>query len=132
MSHRIVFLDRASLDAKVRAPQFEAVYVEHAATAPEQVVERLKGASIAITNKVPLRAESLQQLPELRLIAVAATGYDVIDIPWCNAHRVSVANIRNYAVHSVPEHAFAMILALRRNMIAYRDDVQNGVWQKSQ
>jgi glycerate dehydrogenase len=44
---------------------------------------------------------------------------------------VAVANIRNYAVHSVPEHAFAMILALRRNMIAYRDDVLNGAWQKS-
>ena len=130
MSHRIVFLDRASLDAKVRAPKFDAAYVEHAATAPDEVVEHLKGASIAITNKVPLRAEVLQQLPDLRLIAVAATGYDVIDVPYCNAHGVSVANIRNYAVHSVPEHAFAMILALRRNMIAYRDDVMNGAWQK--
>jgi glycerate dehydrogenase len=131
VSHRIVFLDRASLDAKVRAPKFDASYVEHDATAPSEVVERLKGASIAITNKVPLRAEALQQLPDLRLIAVAATGYDVIDVPYCNAHRVAVANIRNYAVHSVPEHAFAMILALRRNMIAYRDDVMNGAWQKS-
>jgi len=131
VSHRIVFLDRASLDAKVRAPQFDAVYVEHAASAPEQLVERLKGASIAITNKVPLRADTLQRLPDLRLIAVAATGYDVIDIAWCNAHRISVVNIRNYAVHSVPEHAFAMILALRRNMIAYRDDVLHGAWQKS-
>lgn len=131
MSHKIVFLDRASLDAKVRTPKFDATYVEHAATAANEVVERLKGASIAITNKVPLRAEALQQLPDLKLIAVAATGYDVIDVPYCNAHRVAVANIRNYAVHSVPEHAFAMILALRRNMIAYRDDVMNGAWQKS-
>jgi glycerate dehydrogenase len=131
VSHRIVFLDRASLDAKVRAPKFDATYVEHDATAPGEVVERLKGASIAITNKVPLRAEALQQLPDLRLIAVAATGYDVVDVPYCNAHRVAVSNIRNYAVHSVPEHAFAMILALRRNMIAYRDDVMNGAWQKS-
>jgi glycerate dehydrogenase len=131
VSHRIVFLDRASLDAKVRAPKFDAAYVEYAATAPNEVVEHLKGASIAITNKVPLRAEVLQQLPDLKLIAVAATGYDVIDVPYCNAHGVAVANIRNYAVHSVPEHAFAMILALRRNMIAYRDDVLNGAWQKS-
>ncbi len=81
MSHRIVFLDRASLDAKVRAPKFDASYVEHAATAPNEVVGHLKGASIAITNKVPLRAEALQQLPDLKLIAVAATGYDVIDVP---------------------------------------------------
>ena len=131
MSRRIVFLDRASLAATVRQPRGDATYIEHAATAPGEVVERLQGATVAITNKVPLRAETLQQLPELKLIAVAATGYDVIDVAYCNAHGVAVANIRNYAIHSVPEHAFAMILALRRNMIAYRDDVMNGAWQKS-
>lgn len=132
MSHRIVFLDRESLDAKVRPPRFDAAYVEHAASAPQEVVARLQGADIAITNKVPLRGETLQQLPGLKLIAVAATGYDVIDIPYCNAHGIAVANIRNYAVHSVPEHAFALILALRRNLIAYRDDVLRGAWQKSE
>lgn len=131
MSHKIVFLDRASLDAKVRPARFQASYVEHAATAPGEVVARLRGASIAITNKVALRADALRELPELKLIAVAATGYDVIDVPYCNEHGIAVCNIRNYAVHSVPEHAFAMILALRRNMLAYREDVANGVWQKA-
>jgi glycerate dehydrogenase len=128
MSHSIVFLDRASLAAKVRAPQAAATYLEHAATAAHEIVGRLSGATVAITNKVPLRADTLQQLPQLKLIAVAATGYDVIDVPYCNAHGIAVANIRNYAIHSVPEHAFAMILALRRNMIAYRDDVRDGLW----
>jgi glycerate dehydrogenase len=131
MSHKIVFLDRASLDAKLRPPRFTATYAEHAATAPGEIVARLKGASIAITNKVPLRADTLRELPDLKLIAVAATGYDVIDVAYCNEHGISVSNIRNYAVHSVPEHAFAMILALRRNMLAYRDDVANGAWQKA-
>ncbi len=65
------------------------------------------------------------------MIAVAATGYDVIDVPYCKEHGIAVANIRNYAVHTVPEHAFAMILCLRRNLIAYREDVQAGVWEKS-
>lgn len=132
MSHRVVFLDRASLAANVRQPRCEATYAEHAATAPGELVARLQGADVAITNKVPLRADVLKQLPGLRLIAVAATGYDVIDIAYCNAHAIAVSNIRNYAVHSVPEHAFAMILALRRNMIAYREDVLHGVWQRSQ
>ena len=131
MSRRIVFLDRASLAANVRQPHCEATYIEHATTAPEDIVGRVQGATVAITNKVPLRADTLRQLPELRLIAVAATGYDVIDVAYCNAHGVAVANIRNYAIHSVPEHAFAMILALRRNLIAYRDDVLNGLWQQS-
>lgn len=129
-TRKVVFLDRQSLKARVRTPAgFE--YVEHDKTSPEQVVERLKDATVAITNKIPLRAEALKQLPNLKMIAVAATGYDVIDVPYCKEHGIAVANIRNYAVHTVPEHAFALILGLRRNLIAYREDVQNGVWQKS-
>jgi glycerate dehydrogenase len=74
----------------------------------------------------------LEQLPDLKMIAVAATGYDVVDVPYCRQHGIAVANIRNYAVHTVPEHAFAMILALRRNLLAYRHDVENGVWNRSE
>lgn len=131
MSHRVVFLDRASLKAKVRKPKHATEYVEHEKTAAEEVVPRLAEAEVAIVNKVPLRASTLEKLPKLKLIAVAATGYDVVDIAYCKSHGIAVANIRNYAVHTVPEHAFTMILALRRNLLAYREDVQNGVWNKS-
>ncbi|WP_295646002.1 D-2-hydroxyacid dehydrogenase [uncultured Methylibium sp.] len=131
MTHTVVFLDRASLKARVRKPAQASSYVEHAKTSPDELVAKLKGATVAITNKVPLRGETLKQLPELKMIAVAATGYDVIDVPYCKEHGIAVANIRNYAVHTVPEHAFALILALRRNILAYRQDVEAGVWQKS-
>ena len=131
MSHRVVFLDRASLKAKVRKPACASDYAEHAKTSVEEIVPRLKEATVAIINKVPMRAETLKQLPNLKMIAVAATGYDVVDVPYCREHGIAVANIRNYAVHTVPEHAFAMILGLRRNILAYRQDVENGVWQKS-
>lgn len=131
MTHSVVFLDRESLKAKVRKPAQAERYVEHAKTAVDEVVAKLQGATVAITNKVPLRAETLKQLPQLKMIAVAATGYDVIDVPYCKEHGIAVANIRNYAVHTVPEHAFALILALRRNILAYRQDVEAGVWQKS-
>jgi glycerate dehydrogenase len=131
MTHSVVFLDRASLKAKVRKPAQASSYVEHEKTSPDELVAKLRGATVAITNKVPLRAETLKQLPELKMIAVAATGYDVIDVPYCKEHGIAVANIRNYAVHTVPEHAFALILALRRNILAYREDVEAGVWQKS-
>jgi glycerate dehydrogenase len=131
MTGKVVFLDRASLKAKVRKPAFADSYVEFEKTAPEQIVHHLQGATVAITNKVPLREETLKQLPDLKMIAVAATGYDVVDVPYCKAHGIAVANIRNYAVHTVPEHAFALILALRRNILAYRADVEAGVWQKS-
>jgi glycerate dehydrogenase len=128
---RVVFLDRASLKATLHEFKFRAEYVEHPKTDAGQIVARLSGAQIAIINKVPLRAETLGQLPQLKLIAVAATGYDVVDIPYCNGHGIAVANIRDYAVHTVPEHAFAMILALRRNLLSYRQDVEAGVWNRS-
>jgi glycerate dehydrogenase len=129
---RVVFLDRASLKAKVRPLAFPAEYIEHQKTDGDDIVPRLSGADVAIINKVPMRAESLRQLPQLKMIAVAATGYDVVDIPYCKAHGIAVANIRNYAVHTVPEHAFAMILALRRNLLSYARDVEAGVWNKSE
>jgi glycerate dehydrogenase len=129
--HTVVFLDRDSLEAKLRRPSFEHTFIEHAKTAPEQVVERLKNATVAIVNKVQLREPTLAQLPNLKMIAVAATGYDCVDVAACRERGIAVANIRNYAVHTVPEHAFSLILALRRNLIAYRRDVEAGVWQKS-
>ena len=128
----MVFLDRASLKAKLRPFAFPAEYIEHQKTDVAEIVARLDGAAIAIVNKVPIRADTLRQLPQLKMIAVAATGYDVVDISYCNEHGIAVANIRNYAVHTVPEHAFAMILALRRNLLSYRQDVEAGVWNKSE
>ena len=111
----------------MRKPSCASDYVEYEKTAVAEIVPRLQGASVAIINKVPMRAETLTQLPQLKLIAVAATGYDVVDVAYCKEHGIAVANIRNYAVHTVPEHAFALILALRRNILAYRQDVENGV-----
>ncbi|MGH8137534.1 MAG: D-2-hydroxyacid dehydrogenase [Steroidobacteraceae bacterium] len=131
MTQRVVFLDRASLKAKVRRPSCATEYVEHAKTSLDEIVPRLKGATVAIVNKVPLRAGALKQLPQLQMIAVAATGYDVVDVAYCKEHGIAVANIRNYATHTVPEHAFALILALRRNILAYRQDVENGLWNQS-
>ncbi len=127
--HTIVFLDRQSLQADVRQPAFQHTWVEHVQTRPEDVLQRLRGATVAISNKVPIRRETLEQLPDLKLIAMAATGYDVIDVEACRERGVAVTNIRNYAVHTVPEHAFALIFALRRNLMAYRDDVRQGRWQ---
>ena len=132
MNHRVVFLDRASLKARVRKPTCAVQYVEHDKTAPDQILARLSEATVAIVNKVPMRAETLRDLPRLKMIAVAATGYDIIDVPYCKERGIAVANIRNYAIHTVPEHAFALILALRRNLLAYRRDVEDGVWNRSE
>ncbi|AHJ61787.1 Glycerate dehydrogenase [Granulibacter bethesdensis] len=131
MTQKIVFLDRETLGATMRKPVFAHEYVEYDVTGPDQVVERLRDATIAITNKVPLRADTLAQLPNLKLIAVAATGTDVIDKVAAKKQGIVVSNIRGYAFNTVPEHVIALMFALRRNLLAYAVDVQNGVWNKA-
>lgn len=86
-------------------------------------------ATIIINNKVRLSADILAQLPKLKLISVAATGTDCIDKTYCRDHGIAVANIRGYAINTVPEHAMGLILALQRNLVAYRRDVIAGRWQ---
>jgi glycerate dehydrogenase len=132
MSQHVVFLERQSVKANVRRPDCAATYTEYDKTAPEQVVERLRTATVAIINKVVLRDATLAQLPRLKLIAMAATGYDCIEVDACRRRGIALANIRNYAVHTVPEHVFALVLALRRNLLAYRHDVEQGAWQRSE
>ena len=129
----VVFLDRATLpgETRVRPLGFAHRLVVHESTAPTEVADRIAGAQIVITNKAPIRADAIAAAPRLRLVAVAATGTDVVDLAACAARGVSVCNIRNYAVHTVPEHSFALILALRRSILAYRDSVRNGRWQES-
>ncbi len=133
MQHSIVFLDRESVGADVRKPNFPHAYEEYQSTwTPEEIVDRLKDATIAIINKVPMRGEVLKKLPQLKLIAVAATGTDVVDKAYCKENGIAVVNIRNYAFNTVPEHVLALMFALRRNLPAYVEDVRNGRWNKSQ
>ena len=128
---RIVFLERNTFNIPFRKPAFDHQWIEFGETAPDEVVGRLDHATIAICNKLPLRAEALKLLPELRLIAVAATGVDNIDLEYCHNHNIAVCNTRGYAVNSLPEHALMLMLALRRNLIAYRVDVQAGRWHEA-
>lgn len=130
---KIVFLDRDTIGPAVEMtrPGFDHEWVEYGRTSPDEVSGRLAGADIAITNKVPIRAEALSQLSDLKMIAVAATGYDVIDIDACKARGITVSNIRGYAVNTVPEHTFALILALKRSLVGFRQDVIDGEWQRS-
>ena len=131
MKHTIVFLDRASLIADMRAPAFSHDWIDHDQTRPEEVVARIQGADIVIVNKVKLSADILAQAPSVKMIAVSATGTDIVDLAYCRAHGIVVSNIRGYAVHTVPEHAFMLMLALRRNLLGWREDVRAGLWEKT-
>lgn len=128
---RIVFLERHTLRAPLRRPSFEHTMRFYQATRPEEVLERLKGATVVIVNKTPLRADVLKRLPGLKLIAVVATGTDNIDLEFCRARGIEVRNVRGYAAETVPEHVLMMMLALSRNLLGYREDVRAGLWHRS-
>jgi glycerate dehydrogenase len=130
---RIVFLDCETLSSqtRLREPAFPHEMVVYERTTPDQVRERIAGADVVITNKVRIGRAVLAQLPELRMIAVAATGVDVIDLDACRERQIVVSNVRGYATNTVPEHTFALILALRRSILAYRDSVARGRWQEA-
>ncbi len=130
---RIVFLDRATLpeDVVMRAPEFAHDLVVHARSAGSEVAARIADADVVVTNKAPVRAAALDAAPHVKLIAIAATGYDVVDLAACRQRGIVVSNIRNYAVNTVPEHTFALILALRRSIGAYRASVAGGAWQRA-
>jgi len=132
MGERIVFLDRGSIQANLRRPDFPHEWRDHDNTPAAEVVTRLHNATIAVSNKVSIRREALTQLSQLKLIAVCATGTNNIDLEYCRQENIPVCNIRHYAMHTVPEHVFALMLALRRNIIAYHRDVRAGAWQRAE
>ena len=105
----IVFLERDTLRASLRGPAFEHVWRDYDSTRPEEIEERLKDATVAVVNKLPLGADLLARLPSLRLIAVAATGTDNVDLEFCRAHGIEVRNVRGYARETLPEHVFMLI-----------------------
>ena len=129
----IVFLDRDTIapQTTVRRPGFPHRWTQHARTHAEEVGPRIADADIVVVNKVRLTRRMLEQAPRLKLLAVAATGTDNLDLKACSDLGIAVTNIRNYALRTVPEHTFALILALRRSICAYRESVHAGRWQSS-
>ncbi|NYT65642.1 D-2-hydroxyacid dehydrogenase [Alcaligenaceae bacterium] len=131
---RVVFLDRNTLspDTTLHPLSFPHQLQVYDHTADDQVATRIAQADVVITNKVRLSRSALQQATRLKLVAVAATGTDIVDLAACADQGIAVSNIRGYAVHSVPEHVFALMFSLRRNIVAYHASVQAGRWQQAQ
>lgn len=116
----IVFLDGASLPSPLTRPLEATAWNAREKTSVDQVVEVLAGTDIAITNKVRLDRAALEQLPQLKLICVAATGYDCVDIAACRDQGVTVCNVPAYSAVSVAESVIGSLFALRRHLFAYQ------------
>lgn len=127
----IVFLDRDTLPTRPLHWAFAHHYVEYGGTKPEEVLSRIRDADIVICNKVLINREIIESAPKLKMIALAATGYNNVDLLAAQQAGVLVCNVRAYGNESVAEHTFMLMLALMRNLPAYQRDVAAGVWQNA-
>lgn len=100
-------------------------------TPAEQVVERVREADVVLTNKTPLRRETLEKLPALRYIAVTATGYNVVDVEAARGRGIPVSNVPEYGTDSVAQMTFALLLELCHHVGDHDRAVKAGEWSKA-
>jgi len=100
-------------------------------TDPEEIVNRAAGAEIVLTNKTPLQEGTLTRMPHLRLIAVLATGYNVVDVAAAGLLGIPVVNVPEYGTASVAQHAIALLLELSNRVGLHGDAVRHGEWLQS-
>lgn len=131
---KAVFLDRGSFPNHIHIELPPAITdVEIFDNTPEdQVAQRIKGADIVLTNKVVISAATIEASNELKLVQVMATGTNNVDQAACAQRDIRVQNVAGYSTISVPEHTFAMLLALRRNLVSYLNDVKTGKWSTAE
>lgn len=102
----------------------------HVRSTPDEVVPRARGAEVVLTNKTVLDAAALAALPELRFVAVLATGYNVVDVAAARARGVRVANVPEYGTDSVAQHVLALLLELAHGVGEHDAAVHAGEWQR--
>lgn len=134
-NRRAVFLDHTSLDLgdldlSALRNSFSDLQL-CSQTTPDQVVERLQGASVAISNKIMLNAQTLAACPELKLILIAATGINNVDLDAARAHGITVSNCQGYGTPSVAQHTIMLLLALATRLSDYQKAVGEGHWQQA-
>lgn len=130
---KIVVLDAVTLGSEIDLTvlnEFGSVEI-YDNTFANQVVERSQEAEIIITNKVKINQEMLRSLPGLKLICVAATGVDIIDLNACDESNVVVKNVKGYSTQSVTQQVFTMVLSLIGNPSYYDQFCKSNEWEDS-
>lgn len=130
---KIVFLDSTAVPPHlpIPRPDFAHEWIEYEYTAPEQTVERMKDADIAVTSKVIFSREVMRQLPKLKLIAVTATGTNNIDLIAAKELGIAVKNVTGYSSVTVPEHVIGFIFAFKHSLMGWHKDQLEGRWGQS-
>ena len=100
-------------------------------TSADKIVDRARDATIVLTNKTPITAEVITQLPSLKYIGVLATGYNVVDVDAAKQKGILVTNVPGYGAASVAQLSFALILELCHHVQRHSDGVSEGKWSRS-
>lgn len=132
---RAVFLDHPSLDlGDLDLGPLRGCFSElqlFARTTPDQVTERLKGATVAITNKIVIDAQAMATSPDLKLILISATGTNNVDLAAARSHGITVCNCQGYGTPSVAQHTIMLLLNLATRLADYQKAVGEGRWQQA-
>lgn len=131
---KAVILDIASLGEQVHLDSLRKAapsLTEYSNTAPDQVAERIGDHDIVVVNKAKINADAIARCPQLKLIAVTATGVNNIDVAAARARGIQVANVTHYSTGSLVQHTFSLMLALTTRLIDYNNDVREGRWAQS-
>ena len=132
---KTVFLDKNSLDKNdldfSRFKKLEIDWIEYDSTSAEETMEKVRDAEIIVSNKVVINQEIINHATGLKLICVAATGVNNIDLEAAKSRGIRVCNVRAYGNQSVVQHVFTLLLMLMRNIPRYQQAVKNGDWAKS-
>ncbi|MBD0400921.1 D-2-hydroxyacid dehydrogenase [Flammeovirga sp. EKP202] len=132
---KIVFLDKASLgdDMQYQLDRFQSLgeVKYYDATTPSETAERIQGVEVIVTNKVVIDKEMMKANPQLKLIAITATGTNNVDLEAAKELGVIVKNAVNYSSESVAQQTFAMLLSLLNHIQEYDEFVKNGNYSAS-
>lgn len=127
---KITVLDAETIGADVSMEVFSPFgeVTVYASTSPDEVALHAAGAEVLLLNKVRLNAENLHDCDTLRLICVAATGFDNIDLDYCRSRGIAVCNVVGYSTQSVAQLTLAMALSLMTNLPAFDAHVRSGAY----
>ena len=127
---KLVILERNSVGTDIDVSCFEKLgeVTIYENTVERQVAERIQDADIVIGNKAPLNESTLQGAARLKLITLFSTGYDCVDVAYCAAHGIKVANVKDYCTDAVSQHTFAMLFYLLEHLRHYDEYVKSGTY----
>ena len=125
------FLDAKTINCDLVKPPCISEWEVFQNTKASETKERIANANVVYTNKVRIEREDLATAKDIKLIVVAATGYDIIDLDTCRKMNIAVANSPGYSVSSVPEHTVALMFTVAKKITALHNEVMNTEWAKS-